>query len=369
MTGFCSETTKISAADPLASVSAKKVTYTDRVGRKVKLTANIKKIVLIRTSDIYMLSAILGKELDQKLIAVGESFKTSDIDGYNQFKKVYKNLDKMKTMGSVYDNAISVEKMVSLKPDLIIVDKQFFTTACIQKMISVGLPVAFTDDNSNPFYGNQNSMKMLGNMLGKTAWVNQMVNDDNTKTAAVLSRIQKVIKSGVKKPVLYWECGNVTPDQVGQTDGDVTVSWGYIWNKLGVKNISLGTTGQPLNAEKVLAANPDIIIIGGKNWDPTSNIMRLGFFATKKSASNHLGLYTKRAGWSGLKAIKNKRLYALYYGFDTCPYTFAGVEAMAKMLYPSKFTDLNPDKDLKNFFRKYMKMNFSGALWAQWGDK
>jgi iron complex transport system substrate-binding protein len=368
LTGFCSDTAKKPSVYPLAAASSKTATYTDMVGRKVKLTTNIKRIVLVRTMDIYMLSSILDKELDTKLIAVGTSFKASDIDGYRKFSQVYKNLDKMKILGSIYDDAISVETMVSLKPDIIIVDKQFYQKSCIQKMISIGLPVVIMDNNSDPFYGPQKSIKMLGTMLGKPTKINAMVSYAKSKTDTVLNRIKKIESSGIKKPVLYWECGNVPPDQVGQTDGDVTTSWGYVWDKLGAQSISIGTTGQPLNAEKVLAANPDIVIIGGANWDPTANIMRLGFFATKKTASDHLSLYTKRAGWSSLKAIKNKRLYALHYNLYIRPYGYVGVEEMAKMLYPSKFADLNPDKDVQEFFKRYMRMTYSGTLWAQWGN-
>jgi len=352
-------------AKDTASTSATTV-FTDMLGREVKLSNNIKRIALVRTMDIYMLSSILGKELDTKLVAVGQSFKSGDIDGYNMFSKVYKNLDNMKELGSVYDDAINVESVVDLNPDIIIVDKQFFNKNCIQKMVSAGLPVVFMDNNSDPFYGPLKSMQMVGKMLGKESKADEMVDYAKGKTDAVLERVQKVISSGTKKPVLYWECGNVAPDKVGQTDGDVKTSWGYVWDKLGADSISIGVTGQPLNAEKVLSSNPDIIIIGGANWNPTDNIMRLGFFATQQSASEHLNLYTQRAGWSDLNAIKNGRLYALHYNLYGRPYGFAGVEEMAKMLYPTEFSDLDSDKDIQEFFGKYMEMPYSGIQWAQW---
>jgi iron complex transport system substrate-binding protein len=359
------KTSTAPAGSSTSDTSAKTAVFTDMLGRKVTLTTNVQRIVLVRTMDIYMLSAVLGKELDTKLVAVGQSFKESDIDGYNKFSQVYKNLDTMKNVGSVYDDAINVETMVGLHPDIIIVDKQFYSKSCIQKMIATGLPVVIMDNNSDPFYGPEKSMEMVGKMLGKEDKVEQMVNYANSKTDTVLQKIKGIEATGAKKPVLYWECGNVSPDTVGQTDGDVTTSWGYVWDKLGADSISIGTTGQALNAEKVLASNPDIIIIGGANWNPTANIMRLGFSATQQSASDHLALYTKRAGWSDLNAIKNDRLYALHYNLYGRPYGFAGVEEMAKMLYPTQFTDLNPEKDIQDFFSKYMAMPYSGTLWAQ----
>ncbi|RII34395.1 ABC transporter substrate-binding protein [Clostridium chromiireducens] len=352
-------------SDKAASAPSTAV-FRDMLGREVTLSTNIKRVALVRTMDIYMLSSILGKELDAKLVAIAQSFKEGDIDGYNMFSKVYKNLDTMKELGSVYDDAINVESVVDLNPDIIIVDKQFFNKNCIQKMVSAGLPVVFMDNNSDPFYGPLKSMQMVGKMLGKEAKADEMVSYAKGKTDAVLERVQKVTSSGTKKPVLYWECGNVSPDKVGQTDGDVKTSWGYVWDKLGADSISIGVTGQPLNAEKVLASNPDIIIIGGANWNPTDNIMRLGFFATQESASEHLSLYTQRAGWSDLNAIKNGRLHALHYNLYGRPYGFAGVEEMAKMLYPKEFSDLDPEKDIQEFFSKYMEMPYSGIQWAKW---
>jgi iron complex transport system substrate-binding protein len=47
-------------------------------------------------------------------------------------------------------------------------------------------------------------------------------------------------------------------------------------------------------------------------------------------------------------------------------YGFAGFEEMAKMLYPAKFNDLDPDKDIQEFFSKYMEMPYSGIQWTEW---
>jgi iron complex transport system substrate-binding protein len=47
-------------------------------------------------------------------------------------------------------------------------------------------------------------------------------------------------------------------------------------------------------------------------------------------------------------------------------YGFAGFEEMAKMLYPAKFNDLDPDKDIQEFFSKYMEMSYSGIQWTEW---
>jgi iron complex transport system substrate-binding protein len=364
--------TTISTSTTSAATTAsagETATYTDMVGRQVTLKKDIKRVAILRTMDFYAIAAILGNELDTKLVAVGESFKNSDIDGYKKFSEVYKNLDKMTLVGSIYDDAISLETMITLNLDLIIVDKQFYGYACVKKMIEARLPVVVTDDNTDPFHGVQQSMLMLGKMLGKEAFVTKMVEYSNQRTDDVLARIDKIAASGVKAPKLYFECGNVTPTEIGGTRGDTSSGWGFLWKKLGADNIGVGNGSNPLNPEKVLSSDPDVIVIGGANWDPTANIMRLGFYATDESASDHLKQYTQRAGWSDLPAIKNKRLYAVHFNIFVRPYSFAGAEAMAKMLYPDKFADLDPEKDLKDFFQQFMPLPYSGVTSATWSGK
>jgi iron complex transport system substrate-binding protein len=365
----CSSTAKTSTASAGSSASdtsAKTAVFTDMLGRKVTLTTNVQRIVLVRTMDIYMLSSVLGNQLDDKLIAVGESFKESDIDGYNKLSQAFHNLDKMVNVGSIYDNAINLETMIKLKPDIIIADKQFYGYACLNKMIEAGLPVVFTDDNTDPFHGTQKSMEMLGKMLGTETKVNAMVKDADAKTDAVLKRVQDLEAAKVAKPKLYFECGNVSASEIGGTRGDTTNGWGLVWKTLGADNIGVGSKSDPLNPEKVLTADPDIIVIGGANWSPNGDIMRMGFSATQKAASDHLGEYSKRAGWSDLAAIKNDRLYSIHFNVFIYPYNFVGTEAMAKMLYPDQFKDIDPQKDMKDFISKYMPYSYSGAFWARW---
>lgn len=357
------------ALAPLAAEDekAEMVAYVDMLGRKVSLKKDIERIGLVRTMDIYLQSAILGDQLDDKLVAVGTDFATGDADGYRKLSETLK-LDKLVNLGSVYkDDGINVETVMGLDLDLIVVDKQFETRASVRKMVEAGLPVFFTDLNSDPFYSASKALRILGKVEGQEKKASQMADYCERKTDEVLKRVDRLIASGRKKPVIYIEQGNTDPSEASYSDGDVTTSWGLFWHRLGAVSISAGNGFQVLNPEKVLSANPDIIVIGGSNWSAAVNIMRLGFFATPKAASDHLGKYVKvRAGWDGLKAVKDKRLYAIYYNFHGRPYTFAGLEAAVQMLYPEAFADLSPSEDMADFFKKYMQVEYSGCFFAQW---
>jgi iron complex transport system substrate-binding protein len=346
--------------------AAETKTYTDMAGRTITLPAQIDKIVAVRYMELNMLAAVLGDDFEKKVISLGGSVEKNDFDNYKKFSEIY-DLNKLLVMDGLYEDNIDVEAMLELFPDIIIVDVQFQSKACVKKMIEMGLPVVFTDVNTEPFHGEQRSMEMLGEMLGYSERIQAMVRYADEKTDALLQRIDALLASGAKKPVLYFECGNTIPSKIGGSRGDTSSGWGLLWQRLGADNIAVGHGSDVLDPEVVLNADPDVMVIGGSNWDKTSNIMRMGYFVTPEAASAHLGEYvTARAGWDNLPAVQNKKLYSVHFNGTVYPFSFAIFEYMAKMLWPEEFAAIEPQADLDEFFALYMPIEFSGAFAGQW---
>ncbi|APM39791.1 ABC transporter substrate-binding protein [Clostridium kluyveri] len=348
-------------------------TYTDMAGRKVKLSTNINKIVTLRYMETNILGAILGKDFDKKVISLGQDLKTNDIDLYQKFSQTF-DMDKIVQCGSIYDDSVSSEKLLELDPDIIIVDYYFMQKSSVKKLIEVGLPVVFIDsDGSNPkkdpLYSMLDSMSMLGDMLGYKEKTDEMVKYARDRIDNALEIANKAVKESSKKPSVYFELGNVTPEEIGTTRGETSIGFGALLKRLGAENIGEGHGSESLNPEIVLSSNPDMIMIGGANWNPTSNIMRFGYFVTEEQAKKHLGEYTKRSGWSELSAIKNGRLYGFHFNYAKYPFDFAVVEYIGKKLWPEQFKNVDPEADLKEFFSKYMPISYSGVFFEDWKDE
>lgn len=343
--------------------------YTDMTGRKVELPTEIKSVVVVRYMDLNTMAAILYDEFDDKVVSMGESVAEWDIDNYKKFSEVY-DLDKLVVMSGLTSDSMNVEAMLDLDPDIIIVDTYYLKTTCILKMIEVGLPVVYMNMNDDPFYGPLESMTMLGDMLGKSDRVAPMIKYSKNKIDTLLERIDALLAEGAQRPSLYFEFGNKIPSEIGGTRGDIESGWGLLWYRLGADNIGVGHGLEPLDPEIVLDADPDVIVIGGSNWDQTSNIMRMGYFVTPEEASAHLGEYVKvRDGWSDLSAIQNKRLHSIHANGQLYPFNFAIYEYMAKILWPEEFSDIDPQADLEEFFSMYMPVDFSGMFTGQWFGK
>lgn len=339
---------------------------TDMLGRQVTVKTSIQRVVLLRTMDIDLLAALLGRDLDRKLVAVGNDFAQSDQDGYRKFSEVF-HVERFKALGSVYaDDGINAETVVGLRPDLVIVDSYFRERACVKKLIALGMPVFFTDHNTDPFLGVVRALRRLGPILGVAPHAEQMAAYAEARIRSVLARVDTIRAAGIPRPVLYWEQGSTIPQEIGITDGDTSYSWGLVWHRLGADNMGVGSNFQAMNPERVLTRDPDLIVIGGANWNPHTNIMRLGFYISPNQAIEHLTEYTQRPGWARLKAVRTRRLYALHYNYYGRTYSFACFQTMAKMLYPADFADLDPERELIEFFQRFMPFAYSGLHSVQW---
>ena len=343
------------------------ITITDLAGKTVKLKTPIERIVLVRSRDIYELSALLGDELPKKLIAWGPDIKTADKDAYDKFVEKYPELKNLTEVGDIFKDAINPEQIMALNPDLVIMDTFMIERGykCVGKLQEAGLPLVFFDGSSDPLKSPQKSIALLGKILGKEKKAREIVEYVDGQINTVYAQLSKINKP---MPSVYLETGNQGPSTFSNTYGSygepkAYSSWGSILQHCKVKNIADGVVKNmaPINPEYVLKANPDIIIISGAYWPTPSNTMRLGYYAKENESKSLLSGFQNRPGWDTLSAVKNKKVYSLFHGFTMHIFDFAGLQGVVKYCYPEEFKDLNPEKNLKEFHEKFLPIKYDGT--------
>ena len=341
----------------------------DMMGRTLKFSHNIQRIILTRGRDVYELGALLGTNLPSELVAWGSDIQANDLDCYNQYTTTFPTLKNIPLLTSIQSGyqAADIEQMVMLKPDLVIVDKGFYNNPGVSTLLmNSGLPVLFDDLTSNPLTAPQQSVLLLGNVLGVEPRAAQMVNAANTQINLVNARIGAA-GGGL---TAYLEAGNGGPstfattyssDSAGMQNG----SWGSMLAQCKITSsmngflpTGMGTFSQ--QPEQVLASNPGVIIITGANW-PASGTMRLGYGANLATAQGTLQGYLTRAGWNNLPAVQNKKVYSVFHGDTMHIFDFVAYEQLAQWCYPNLFSDLNPPADWQTFHNAYMPVPFSGT--------
>ena len=348
-----------------AETESDTITITDSVGREVTLEKNIDRIVLIRSRDIFEIEVLLGDEMPDKIVGWSDDLQTNDADTYKKVIETFPEMESIPSIGNNANDTISTEAVLALEPDLVLMNASMAqgNFDYVEKLEEANLPIVYLDSVSNPLSSPQESLAILGEILGKQDKANEVIEYMNEQVDAVISRLDSIEENSVST---YIEIGNGGPSKIANTFGsspekpDKFTSWGVILDALKVNNIAKGvSSSSPLSSEYILEQDPDVIVITGQGWEK-SGTMQMGYYADADTSQEILKSFTTRTGWSTLSAVKNNEVYSLYHGFPPHVFAFAGIQGLAKAFYPDTFEDLNPSENLKEFYEKFMPEEFSG---------
>ena len=347
-----------------------KITLKDFSGRTVELKKNPSKVILVRSRDLYTLAALLGDSLPEVLTAWGPDLERYDNDGYKKFTEKYPELATLPEIGDIYSDGIDPEILLSFDADLVILDIYFKSVGprSCEKMENLGLPIIYLDQSTNPLESPQNGITLLAKIFGvekRGEEINRYVNGQIQSVLSVIGGHK------IPGPSVYIETGNMGPDKMSVTHGGYGKpfkydGWASMLNGLKVKNIADGLLANgmgQINAEYIFRQDPDIIVITGANWN-TPGAMRFGYHTNSDESRRLLEGFTGRPGWNGLSAVRTKKVCGIFHGFVMHIFDFAGFQALAKYFYPDEFENLDPEKNLKIFYERYMPISCSGTWMA-----
>ena len=127
-----------------------------------------------------------------------------------------------------------------------------------------------------------------------------------------------------------------------------------------------GTFGT-INAEQVIASNPDQIIVTGGNWEayvPGGDWVGVGPGSDEAEARTKLAALMKRPGFTGVKAVENNQVHAIWHQFYNNPYSFVAVQQLAKWIHPELFPDLDPEATLAELHARFLPIDYHPGYWV-----
>jgi iron complex transport system substrate-binding protein len=94
----------------------------------------------------------------------------------------------------------------------------------------------------------------------------------------------------------------------------------------------------------------------------------LGPETSTDAARASLARSLERTGLAQLAAARSGRAFTLWHHFYNTPMHVAAVQAMAKWFHPDRFRDLDPDRTLAEYFRRFQPVPLTGVYWAGIAD-
>lgn len=353
---------------------ADKITLKDVTGRDVEVEAPIKHVILGEGRQIYFLAALDKENPFQHVVGWRDDLPKADPETYHAYLEKYPDIAKIPTFGGMKDGTFNIEQAVALKPDVILmnVDAKTATEEAgyIEKLGKVGIPLVYVDFREKPMENTEPSMRIMGKLMGKEQLAEDFI---KFRADAIKVVTDKLAAEKPKAPMVFVERAGGYSDDCCMSFGNE--NFGRMVEIAGGKNMANGIipgTFGTVNPEQIIASNPDQIIVTGGMWEafvPGGAWVGVGYGADLKEAKVKLEALTKRPAFTGVKAVEDKQVHAIWHQFYNNPYQFVAIQEIAKWLHPDLFKDLDPEATFKELHERFLPLPYKQGFFVSLKDE
>ncbi len=357
-------------AAAILPAAAEKITVTDIIGRKVEVEAPVRKIILGEGRQMYFVAALDKDDPFKRVVGWRDDLGKADPENYKAYLARYPQIAKLPTFGGMKEGAFDVEQAIALKPDVLFMNIEAKVASdeakLVEKLASVGIPVVYVDFREKPFEHTEPSMRLIGKLFGKEQVAEDFIKYRAEQIALVTDRLAKA--GDLKRPLVMVERAGGYSDDCCMSFGNE--NFGKMVDFAGGRNLATplipGTFGT-INPERIVADNPDIVIVTGSSWDgyvPGGNWVGLGAGADMTEARRKLANLMKRPAFAQTAAVKNGRVHGIWHQFYNSPYQFVAIQQIAKWQHPELFKDVDPDATMKVLHERFLPLPYEPGLWV-----
>lgn len=274
------------------SVTTYPLTIKDSLKRDVVIDKEPKRVISI------------APNITETIAAVG---KMDVLVGRTKYCDYPKEVSKVESIGTLTDP--NIEKIVELKPDLVIASTHF-KEAVLKKLEALNVKVVVLYGEES-FDGVYETISNIGKVLNANSEAQKIVSDMKDKVKNVTEKVKDKEKKKVYYIVSYGKNGDFT------AGGDTFI--GQMINMAGGENTAKDLKGWKYSLEKLVSNEPDILVTSKISGDKE-----------KIKGEN---------GYKDLKAVKDGKIYEIDNNLldRQGPRLAQGLEELAKIVHPEAF--------------------------------
>lgn len=346
--------------------SAEPVTATDVLGREVRLPAPARRIVLAQGRQFGALALVVADPAG-RLAGIGGDLRRQDPVLFGRYAAAYPALGALATLGEGTAETLSLESVVALQPDLVLVSRFMIgergpgrrTGAdFIARLEAAGLKVAVIDFFIQPMADTVPSIRLIGRLTGETAQAEAFIALYERHLARIRARV-----AGRDRPLVFMHA------HAGGTDCCFSPGKGTFNDMIeaaGGRNMAAdllpGVTGQ-VSLEKVIAADPAVYIATGGVHLARRGGLVLGHGVDAATARETFARLLADPGLGAIGAVGRGRAYGFAHLFNDTPLNIVGVEVLARWLHPEATGDIDPQATLEEINRRFLRVPAEGTFW------
>lgn len=365
--------TAFSICLPLSALAGETVTITDVTGRQVEVEVPVDAVILGEGRLMYAVAALDTDDPFQRVVGWRDDLLKADPETYAVYREQYPSIDDIPTFGGLKDGTFDIEQAIMLDPDVVIMNleaKDATEDAGLDDKLSrVGIPLVYVDFREAPIKNTDTSMRIIGKLFGLEDRAEEFIEFRQEQIARVTDRLAE---ADPERPVVFLERAAGFSDECCNSFGNE--NFGRMVEMAGGINMAAdiipGTFGT-VNPEQVVASDPEHVIVTGANWQayaPNGPWVGLGPSADLEKAEEKLAGLMERPAYTGVKAVENGNVHAVWHQFYNSPYQFVVIQQMAKWLHPELFEDLDPAATFRELHERFLSVDYQPGYFVSLTD-
>jgi iron complex transport system substrate-binding protein len=353
-----------------AEKSTQKVT--DILGREVTVAKQINGIILGESRFIPALGIVAEDAAISRIKGMQADLKQYDPATWAVYTQHFPAIEKIPLVGKGEASSFSVEKTISLMPDVAIFgisghgpsphDKEM-----LNQLEAAGIPVVFIDFREAPLEHTQQSVRILGQLFGNEKAALAFGERYEQTLNLVRERVKSIPLE--KRPSVFLHSKVGLFPECCETMGATML--GTLLTTAGGRHIGAelipGNVGN-VNIEHLLTHQPDkylaTAIGSAKQNGAASPFVILGPDVNENQARDSLKRAANSMAVRNLSAVQEGNMFGVWHHFYNSPFNVTALAALAAWLHPDIFNDLDAQALLQDFYRDFQPVPFQGVYWV-----
>ncbi|WP_447894471.1 ABC transporter substrate-binding protein [Vreelandella sp. GE22] len=362
------------AALSCTAAMADGIDVVDITGREVHFDAPAERVILGEGRQIYLLGLLEPEAPFTHVVGWREDFSQADPDNYARYAERFPAMGELPTFGGFKDGTFDVEQAASLTPDVVFMNLEAKAAtedaAYDDKLGQLGIPIVYVDFREDPIAHTIPSIRLMGQIMDDEEAAEEFIDF----AEAQLARVTNVIdEADPERPSVFIDRAGGYSDECCMSFGPG--NFGEYVTLAGGANIAEGIipgSFGTLNPELIIAASPEHIVVTGGNWDayvPGGDWVGMGPGADMDAARAKLEGLTHRTAMTGVQAVEDDNVHAIWHQFYNSPYYFVAIQQLAKWLHPDLFEDLDPEATMRELHERFLPIDYEPGYWISLDDQ
>lgn len=345
----------------------------DVAGRTVTVDVPVRSLILGEGRLLYALAALEEENPFARVVGWRDDLGKADPATYAVYRAKWPEMDDLPTFGGIKDGTFDVEQAIALDPDVLVMNieaKEATEEAGLEdKLAAVGIPIVYVDFREEPMKNTAPSLEVLGTLLGAEERAADLIAFRDREMARVTDRLAA---ENPEKPLVFIERAGGYSEECCMSFG--SENFGRMVEMAGgvnlAKDIIPGTFGT-VNPEQIIASDPNVVIVTGAEWNayvPGGAWVGLGPGSDMERAAEKLAGLMERPAFTGVQAVEDGKVHAVWHQFYNSPYQFVVIQEMAKWLHPELFEDLDPEATFRELHDRFLPVEYEPGYFVSLGE-